>query len=152
MGAAVRLWRRREPHRAESRDPGFEVHLERQSYGPGETVRGSVLGGSGRELEVSLSLHERSPEYEAIPVTISVPLDAGEGGSGARRFAVEVPDDAPPSLMARHGALWWTVDAAIEGPDSPAVVSREVEIRSAAPTGPGSDDAEALAADRPPRR
>jgi hypothetical protein len=147
----VRLWRRRSAARDAPRAPGPELRLERERYGPGETVRGVVAldRGAPSEVEVSLNFHERSAEYDATP--ISLPSQSGEHGTDEYRFAIELPDDAPPALEGRHGELWWTVDARIGGSDSARVVSRRVEVRAAAPTGPGSAAAEAPEVAPPPR-
>jgi hypothetical protein len=141
--------------RAARRATGPELRLERERYAPGDTVRGVVKldRGTVGEIEVSLNFHERSTEYEATPISIpALPAEQTGLGSDGHRFAIELPEDAPPTLEARHGALWWTVDATVGGPDAPAVLSRRVEIRSAAPTGPGSAGAGDPGAGRPPRR
>ena len=48
------------------------MRLERERYVPGDVVRGLVVGVEGGEgaVEVSLSFHERSTEYEATTITI----------------------------------------------------------------------------------
>ena len=146
-------WRR--AARAAPRAKGPELRLERERYAPGDTVRGLVTldRETTGEIEMSLSFHERSTEYEATPISIPArPAEQTGPGRDGHRFAIEVPDDVPPTLEARHGALWWTVDARVGGPEAPAVLSRRVEIRSAAPTDPGSAAAGDPGAGRPPPR
>ena len=66
----------------------------------------------GRDRDVTQLPRAQGTEYEATPISISArPAEQTGLGRDGHPFAIEVPDDAPPTLEARHGALWWTVDA-----------------------------------------
>ena len=108
----------------------LEVRLEREQYVPGEVIRGLVVGvarGEGN-VEVSLSFHERSTEYEATTITIPAASQGELAPGSSHRFAIDLPDDAPPSHTSRHGALWWTTDARVGEAGSDRTVSRPIEV------------------------
>jgi hypothetical protein len=110
----------------------LEVRLERDRFAPGDTVRGSAAvaeGGGAGEIRVWLSFHERSGEYEAVRMTLpGGSLEAQLAPGTAHGFAIELPGEAPPSFISRHGALWWTVDASVGGEASGAAVRRRIEV------------------------
>jgi hypothetical protein len=108
----------------------LEVRLERERYVPGEVVRGLVVGveGGERDVEVSLRFHERSTEYEATTITIPAGSQGELAPGSSHRFAIDLPDDAPPSHTSRHGALWWTTDARVGEAGSGRTVSRRIEV------------------------
>jgi len=116
--------------------PTFELQLERESYAPGERVTGSVLvteGGGSRTLGVALEFHEKSPDYEEVPVSVSQALQAGDVQTGqSLGFALELPADALPGHRSEHGELYWEIDVKSDemGPDTH--VRRRVEVTSSA--------------------
>lgn len=130
----------------------LELRLERPRYVPGETVHGLVrVPDDSREarVHVTLTLRERSTEYEAVVETIpvEVPVAAGDDGpKRKRRFVIEIPPDALPTQRSRHGGLYWTVDAG-EGEGS---VGTSLPIEIGPPPRERSTDSPDLGADRPP--
>ena len=130
----MRLRRRRRGEPARTGPVRLELRLERDRYAPGDTVRGSAAvaeGGGAGEIRVWLSFHERSGEYEAVTMTLpGGSLEAQLAPGSAHGFAIELPADAPPSYIARHGALWWTVDAEVGGEASGGAVRRRIEVGS----------------------
>lgn len=126
-------WRRRRPEPAR---PAFvlDLRLERARFGPGETVRGSVLvvdGAGGRtEARIALSLRERSTRYEAVAARLEgdrvVAIELAVGSEA--RFEIAIPAQAQPSLVTPHGGIWWTVEALAMDSDAPPLVSRGIEI------------------------
>jgi hypothetical protein len=128
----VRLRRRRRPEPARTGPVRLEIRLERDRFLAGETVRGSaavVEGGGAGEIRVWLSFRERSGEYEAVRMTLPGGSLQDQLGPGvAHGFAIALPADTPPSYISRHGALWWTVDAAVGEPASGAAVRRRIEV------------------------
>lgn len=94
----------------------LEVHLDRDRYGPGDTVSGSVLvleGGASKQLDVSLEFREEAEGYDDTPRRVpGGRLHAGDLTTGASyEFAIALPEDALPNLQTDHGKLWWEVDA-----------------------------------------
>lgn len=110
----------------------LEIRLDRDRVVAGETVRGSaavVEGGGPGEIRVWLSFRERSGESEAVTMTLPGGWLQDELGPGtAHGFAIELPPDAPPSYISRHGALWWTVDASVGAPASGEPARRRIEV------------------------
>ena len=94
----------------------LHLHLERVSYAPGEAVRGVVTVGLGqdcRTLSVSCDYCEETRDYNEVSATCgSVELHQGSLQAGQSfPFAFTLPPDAPPAFRARHGKLFWRVDA-----------------------------------------
>ena len=94
----------------------LEVWTERQSYAPGEVVKGVVsvtLGHASRTLEVTLDFCEQSTSYTSVARRVSSgPIWQGELQPGQQfYFGLPLPPDAEPAYRSRHGALWWQVDA-----------------------------------------
>ena len=124
--------RRRRAEPARTGPVRLEVRLDRDRFVPGDTVRGSAVvaeGGGLGEIRVWLSFHERSGDYEAVTMTLpGGSLEAELAPGIAHGFAIELPPDAPPSYISRHGALWWTVDASIGEPATGSPVRRRIEV------------------------
>ncbi len=123
-------WPRRRLRPDESPRIGLEIRVDRDRVAPGETVRGSVLAGdegSTGEVRVALTLHERSTEYEAIASTIPAAGGGAIAAGAAREFAIELPEDALPSVRAIHGGLSWTLDATDDSGEHPAA-SAPIEV------------------------
>lgn len=130
----------------------LELRLERDRFAPGDTVRGAATvteGGGPGEIRVWLSFRERGGEHEAVRATLpGGSLRAGLAPGTEYVFAIELPADALPSYISRHGALWWTVDAAVGEPASGAPVRRRIEVGPRRISGPppagGEGGAEAV--------
>ncbi len=116
--------------------PAFELQLDRERLAPGEPVAGTVLvteGGGSRALEVVLAFHEKSPDYEEVPVSQSQALHTGDVQTGqSLAFALELPADALPGYRSEHGELYWEVDVKSDemGPDTH--LRRRIEVVPAA--------------------
>jgi len=126
----LRLRRRRRRDSAAAPRTGLEIRLERDRFAPGETVRGSVLAGqegSTGEVHLALSLRERSTEYECVASTVPGAPGGAIPPGGAERFAIELPEDALPSLRSMHGGLSWTVDAT-DGSGEGVAASKTIEV------------------------
>jgi hypothetical protein len=96
--------------------PRLQLQLDRDLYGPGETVSGAVSvleGGDSRSLEAFLEYKEETADYVEVAISIpSGPLHDGDLTTGASfEFALALPPDALPSYASEHGELYWEVDA-----------------------------------------
>jgi hypothetical protein len=95
--------------------PAFDLQLVRDSFTPGERVAGTVLvteGGGSRTLDVTLGFHEKSPDYEEIPVSQTQALHTGDLQTGqSLAFALDLPEDALPGHRSEHGELYWELRA-----------------------------------------
>lgn len=112
--------------------PVFELQLERQRFAPGERVAGTVLvteGGGSRTLEVALAFHEKSPDYEEIPVSRSHALHTGDVQTGqALPFALDLPAEALPGYVSEHGELYWEVDVKSDEMGRDTHVRQRIEV------------------------
>jgi hypothetical protein len=112
--------------------PAFTVQLERDRFAPGERVAGAVLvtgGGGSRTLDVTLAFHEKSPDYEETPVSVTQALQTGDLQAGqSLAFALDLPEDALPGHRSEHGELYWELDVKSDemGPDTH--VRRRIEV------------------------
>jgi hypothetical protein len=112
--------------------PTFQVQLERERLAPGDRVSGTILvteGGGSRNLDVTLAFHEKSPDYEETPVSLTQALQAGELQTGqSLGFALDLPEDALPGHRSEHGELFWELDVKSDemGPDTH--VRRRIEV------------------------
>lgn len=96
--------------------PQLQLQLDRERYGPGETVSGKVSvleGGGSRSLEAALEYKEETADY--LEVAIRIPsglLHEGDLTAGTSfEFALALPPDALPNYESEHGDLYWEVDA-----------------------------------------
>jgi hypothetical protein len=116
--------------------PAFDVQLERDRFAPGERVAGTVLvteGGGSRTLDVTLAFHEKSPDYEETPVSVTQALQTGDVQTGqSLAFALELPEDALPGHRSEHGELFWELDVKSDemGPDTHVRRRIEVTVRA----------------------
>jgi hypothetical protein len=131
---------------------GLELRLERTSFGPGETVAGSVVvreGGGSRSLQVLLSYVERTADYLEVAWQVTTGLlHQGPLAAGASfPFALVLPHDALPGYSAPFGELYWELDAKSDelGLDSHA--RARIEVRA----GAGAAAAAAAAGTAPER-
>jgi hypothetical protein len=110
----------------------LELQLERESFQPGEAVNGSVLvaeGGGSRALEAALELHEKSPDYEEMPVTVAQALHAGDLETGQSfDFSLQLPDTAVPGYRSEHGELYWELDVKSDEAGFDTHVRRRIEV------------------------
>jgi hypothetical protein len=112
--------------------PAFELQLAGERFAPGDRVSGSVVvigGGGSRTLEVALEFHEKSPDYEEVPVRVPQTLHTGDVKTGqSLPFSLELPADALPGYRSANGELYWELDAKSDemGPDTH--VRRRIEV------------------------
>jgi hypothetical protein len=95
----------------------LELELARDSFRPGESLAGAVLvaeGGGSRALEAALVFHEKSPDYEEAPVTVSREL--------------QLPDTAVPGYRSEHGELYWELDVKSDEAGFDTHVRRRIEV------------------------
>jgi hypothetical protein len=110
----------------------LELQLERDSFGPGEPVTGAVLvveGGGSRALEAALGLHEKSPDYEEVPVTITQTLHTGDLEAGQSfDISLQLPDAALPGYRSEHGELYWALDVKSDEAGFDTHVRKRIEV------------------------
>jgi hypothetical protein len=92
----------------------LEIQLGKDTYAPGESVRGWVRvqeGGRSRRLEVSLQYREKTSDYGGCVVQVGpVELHLGELQTGqSHEFNLQLPLDAPPAYSTSVGQMWWAV-------------------------------------------
>lgn len=95
--------------------PRFQLELERERYGAGDTVKGTITvveGGGSRSLEARLEYNEETSDYSEVAVSIpSGALHEGDLTQGTSyQFELGVPQDALPNYRSEHGELYWQVD------------------------------------------
>jgi hypothetical protein len=112
--------------------PSFGVQLERDSFAPGERVAGTVLvteGGGSRTLDVTLAFHEKSPDYEETPVSVTQALHTGDVQTGqSLAFALDLPADALPGHRSEHGELYWELDVKSDEMGRDTHLRRRIEV------------------------
>lgn len=112
--------------------PTFELQLERERFAPGERVAGTILvteGGSAREIEVTLTFHEKSPDYEEFPIREAVSVHAGDVQTGqSLAFALDLPATALPGHRSEHGELYWELDVKSDEMGRDTHVRQRIEI------------------------
>ncbi len=92
----------------------LEIQLGKDSYAPGESVRGWVRvqdGGRSRRLEVSLQYREKTSDYGGCVLRVGpVELHQGELQAGqSYEFNLQLPAGAPPAYSTGVGQMWWAV-------------------------------------------
>ena len=121
------------------------VQLERQSWAPGETVRGwaRVLAPFHcRTLEAALEFREWSEDYNEVGMRLAVPLHSGAAQPGQWwYFELPVPPDAPAGFRSPHGGVYWQVDLKADQPGFDIHASQAIDV-----AGERSYPPEALAA------
>lgn len=95
--------------------PRLRVDLERDTFAPGDAVRGRLrvtAGGRCRQLLLCLQLREETADYSRVVRRVpGAVLHEGDLVTGAAHaFAVALPADAPPSFCSAHGRLWWELE------------------------------------------
>jgi hypothetical protein len=112
--------------------PAFELQVAQESVAPGGRVAGTVLvieGGGSRELEVTLAFHEKSPDYEEVPIEVSETLHTGDLQTGqSLPFALELPADALPAHTSEHGELYWELDVKSDEMGRDTHLRRRIEV------------------------
>jgi hypothetical protein len=110
----------------------LEIRLGRESFQAGQAVTGSVLvaeGGGSRNLEAALELHEKSPDYEEVPVMVAQALHTGELKTGRSfDFALQLPGTAVPGYRSEHGELYWELDVKSDEAGLDTHVRRRIEV------------------------
>ncbi|MGH3043206.1 MAG: hypothetical protein ACRDM2_00625 [Gaiellaceae bacterium] len=112
--------------------PAIELQLAGERFAPGDRVSGSVVvtgGGGLRTLEVALEFHEKSPDYEEVPIRVPQTLHTGDVRTGqSLPFSLALPADALPGYSSANGELYWELDVKSDelGPDTH--VRRRIEV------------------------
>ena len=94
--------------------PRFQVHLDKESFAAGDTVRGTVVvvkDGRSRSLEALLEYCEETEDYKAPARSISSGvLHTGDVSAGMTfAFSLPLPMDALPNHRSKHGELYWEI-------------------------------------------
>jgi hypothetical protein len=112
--------------------PAFELQLADERFAPGDRVSGSVVvtgGGGSRTLEVALEFHEKSPDYEEVPIRVPQTLHTGDVQTGqALPFSLELPADALPGYRSANGELFWELDVKSDEMGRDTHVRRRIEV------------------------
>ena len=113
----------------------MKLTLERDSFVPGDRVRGRVEVEKGglQEIQVGLLFREEVPNLDATTRQVLAPDFEGSGDIPAGAvlpFEIEVPADAPPNIKTAHAELFWEVVARTDHVGADKVQSRRVEIRA----------------------
>lgn len=123
--------------------PRFDVHLERESFGAGDMVRGTIVvtkGGRSRSIEALLEYCEETTDYKSAARTFSSgALHTGDLTEGMTfAFNVPLPVDALPNQRSEHGELYWEIQVKSDerGPDTHER-RRVVVLPPAPPRPPG---------------
>jgi hypothetical protein len=108
------------------------VQLERQSWAPGESVRGwaRVLAPFDcRKLEAALEFREWSEDYNEVSTRLAVPLHSGPAQPGQWwYFELPVPPDAPAGFRSPHGGVYWQVDLKADQPGFDIHASQAIDV------------------------
>jgi len=116
--------------------PSFDLQLGRESFAPGDAVTGTVLvteGGDSRALEIALRFHEKSPDYEEVPLNRAQALHTGPLETGhSFDFSLELPPDALPGYKSAHGELYWELDVKSDEAGRDTHERRRIEVVAAA--------------------
>jgi hypothetical protein len=94
--------------------PDLELHIDDESIGPGDVVRGIVRvvdGGVSRSLTLALEFHDDSEDYRNV-VRREAEQQLCQGDLVADTtfpFEVRLPEDALPNYRSSHGELYWDV-------------------------------------------
>ena len=113
--------------------PRLDVRLDRDRYGPGDTVRGWITvaeGGASRDLSAALEYREETEDYEEVAERIETgPLHVGDLTTGASfEFQLKLPDDARPGYKSTHGELYWELDVKSDERGRDTHERRRVEV------------------------
>jgi hypothetical protein len=110
----------------------LELELDTDPLVAGKEVTGRVKvaeGGSSRTLTLTLSFHEHSRDYQAIPYSSDLSVHEGDLLTGQSfDFQFTVPAGAPPSFKSKHGELYWEVAVTSDESGHDTHVSRRVEV------------------------
>lgn len=98
----------------------LDLQLDDTRFAPGDELTGRVLvleGGRSRSLTLTVSFYESSPAYLSVPFSQSAVLHEGDLAAGqAVEFRSELPHWASPAVKAKHGELYWELEAVSDEP------------------------------------
>jgi hypothetical protein len=122
----------------------FQLHLERERYTPGDTVRGTILvlaGGRSRSVEVLLQYTEETADYSEVATSVSSgPLHEGDLTTGTSfEFELALPPDALPNYQSLHGQLYWDVNVKSDEFGRDTWERRRINVEQKQRTAPASD-------------
>jgi Protein of unknown function (DUF3592) len=113
--------------------PRFQLELDRERYGAGDTIKGTLIvvqGGHSRALEARLEYNEETADY--VEVARSIPSGAiheGELAPGmSYSFELGIPPDALPNYRSQHGELYWQVDVVSDEAGRDTHERRRIEV------------------------
>jgi hypothetical protein len=108
------------------------LELESDRVAPGEGVAGRVRvleGGPSRSLTLTVSFHERTRDYSAIPYSSGSVVHEGELAAGQTiDFGFTMPAEAPPSVKWEHSELYWELELTSDEPGFDTHVTRRLEV------------------------
>jgi len=109
-----------------------DLSLDRTRFLTGESVSGTitVLGALDASVEVCLCFVERTADYSAVPLALpSGRLFArGESPMRGRRFDIDLPSDALPSLSSPYGELYWEVLVVTEERRAQTLARQRIDV------------------------
>lgn len=110
----------------------LDLRLDSDRVAAGEVLRGRVTvveGGPSKSLTLTISFHERSPGYEAVPFSDSEVLRPGDLVTGDTvDFHYALPATAPPSVKSEHGELYWELAVVSSDPGFDTRELRRIEV------------------------
>lgn len=110
----------------------LELELDSDRFAPGGHVTGKVNvleGGKSRALTLTLSFHEQTRDYGAVPFSADAVLHQGDLTAGeSYDFGFELPADAQPSVKAEHSELYWELDACSDERGLDTHATRRIEV------------------------
>lgn len=110
----------------------LELELRSDRVAPGGEVAGRVNvieGGKSRKLTVTVSFHERSRDYAAMPYTEEFELHQGDVVAGkSYDFSFNLPAEAPTSAKTKHGELYWELKVSSDEGGRDSHASRRLEV------------------------
>src|SRR5262245_18274403 len=113
----------------------LQVTLDRDSYTPGDTQKGTILvleGGASHSLEARHEYNEETDDYHDVAASFSsVLLHRGDLVAGTSfEFEFEIPPDAFPNYRSGHGELYWQIDVKSDETGRDTHERRRIEIES----------------------
>lgn len=114
------------------------LELASDRFAPGDHVKGSVNvaeGGKSRALTLTLSFHEQTRDYSAVPFSADAVLHQGDLMAGQSfDFSFELPAEAAPSTKAEHSELYWELVVTSDERGLDTHASRRLEVQSSSRT------------------
>ena len=108
------------------------LELDSDRVAAGAPVAGRVVvlgGGESRSLTLTVSFHERTSSYGAVPYSSSSVLHEGDVADGQTfDFDFTLPAESPPSVKGKHAELFWELEARSDRPGFDTRVLRRIEV------------------------